>query len=115
MEVAFVCVSPVHRGLPAAGVDCARWAPRPSQGIGDPCAPPRAVDPSPASGAAAFRAARSTASVGVEPDAAAPLVERFLGTARDAPALASPAGRSALDPSAPTSGAAADQPWRTGA
>src|SRR5262249_15741023 len=112
-EVAFACVRSVRRCLPAAGVDRSRRTRRPGQGAGDSRAPPRAGDPSAAGGEAdvrgegGVRGARSGGAGGVQPDAAAPVVERLLGAAGDAPAMASPAGGSALDLPAPRSWAAA--------
>src|SRR5205823_4463896 len=108
LEVTFACVSLVHRRVSSAGVDRAGRTWRSSEGAGDSRAPPRAVDPSPPGRAAAVRGARPSAAGGVQPDAAAPLVERVLGAAGDAPCLASSAGGPALDISAPTSWPAAD-------
>src|SRR5439155_24697180 len=98
------------RCLPPARVDRALRPRRSNEGAGDPRTPPRGLDPSPTGQPAAASAARSAAARRVQPHAAAPLLERILRSAGDGAVLASAAGRSALDLSAPSPGPAADQP-----
>src|SRR5438876_3966930 len=84
-------------------------APRALEGVRDLCVAARVVGPAAAGWTAAVRPVRPTVARRAEPHAAASLVARVDGAARDAAPLASAVGRQTLDVPGPSHRSNADR------